>query len=359
MNSFGIIYRLMSFGESHGKAIGGVIDGMPAGLHVDFARLQAELDRRRPGQSELTSHRREPDRLQVLSGLFDGKTTGTPIGFVIENCDAHSDDYAPMAELYRPSHADYTYDVKYGLRDWRGGGRTSARETAVRIVAGAFARQALDVEGISVCACTSQVGDIVLPRDKALAMTREAVDANAVRCPDPGTATRMEQLIRRVRDEGDTVGGIVTCVIRGVPAGLGEPVFDKVQARLAYAMLSINAAKGFDYGLGFDEAGRRGSEMNDPFCSDGKGGITTRTNHSGGIQGGITNGRDIWFRVAFKPVPTLLRDVPTVDRQGRETILHARGRHDPCVLPRAVPVVEAMAAAVMLDMLLLGRCSRI
>lgn len=357
MNSFGEIFRLTSFGESHGVAVGGVVDGMPAGISIDIDRLQHELDRRRPGQSTIVTPRKESDRVRVLSGLFEGKTTGTPIGFAVENENQHSADYGNIRETFRPSHADFTYTTKYGLRDHRGGGRSSARETIARVVAGAFARQALEQLGVSIYAYTSQVGDIRLDSDYTK-YDPSLIDSNAVRCPDQQTAERMYALIDSVRREGDTIGGVVTCVVKGVPAGWGEPVFDKLHARLAYAMMGINAAKGFEFGMGFDGAAHRGSEMNDAFITD-NGRIRTSTNHSGGIQGGISNGEDIYFRVAFKPVATLLRDVETVDSECRPTVLKARGRHDPCVLPRAVPVVEAMAAMTLLDMYLLNKTTRL
>ncbi len=359
MNTFGRCYRLTSFGESHGPAVGGVIDGVPAGFKLDTAAVQAELDRRRPGQSSISSPRREPDRVNFLSGLFDGVTTGTPIGFTVGNRNQHTNDYDNLRHTYRPSHADYTYDVKYGTRDYRGGGRASARETISRVVGGAVARQMLASMGVSVYAYTSRVGELELyPEyqryDPAL------IETNPVRCPDPAMAAKMIDLIERVKQAGDTIGGVITGVIKGMPPGIGEPVFNKLQASLAAAMMSINAAKGFDYGMGFDNCGRLGSEMVDNFINDpATGGVSTTTNHSGGIQGGISNGRDIYFRVAFKPVATLLREVATVDDQANPTILQARGRHDPCVLPRAVPVVEAMAAMTVLDQILINRTCRL
>lgn len=358
MNTFGQIYRLTSFGESHGPAVGGVIDGMPAGVTIDPDAVQHELDRRRPGQSDIVTARRESDRVEILSGVYEGRTLGTPIGFIIRNSDSHSDDYENLRHVYRPSHADYTYDIKYGLRDHRGGGRSSARETVARVVGGAFARQALARLGVSIHAYTSAVGTVTLdvPLDH---LDLSLTESNAVRCPDPATAAEMERLIKAVKAEGDTVGGIVTCVIDGVPAGLGEPVFGKLHARLAEAMMSINAAKGFDYGMGFDGAAMRGSEVNDIFEPTDDGRITTRTNHSGGIQGGISNGARITMRVAFKPVATLLREIETVDDEGRKTVLKMRGRHDPCVVPRAVPIVEAMAAMTILDAVLLSKTVRI
>ena len=357
-NSFGNIFRLTSFGESHGAAIGGVIDGMPAGIAIDLDAVQRELDRRRPGQSAIVTARNEKDRVRILSGIFEGVTTGTSIGFIIENENQHSADYGNIKDAFRPSHAYYTYTTKYGLRDYRGGGRSSARETAARVVAGAFARQALAQLGIDLYAYTSQVGEIALSRDYRL-YSRDAIDTNAVRCPDATKAAEMEQLIKQVKGEGDTIGGIITGVITGVPVGLGEPVFGKLHAMLGAAMLSINAVKGFEYGDGFDFATRRGSEVNDAFVTDDAGHVSTATNHSGGIQGGISNGEDIIFRVAFKPVATLLRDVNTIDKDGNSITLKARGRHDPCVLPRAVPIVEAMAAMVILDAYLLNKTTHL
>ena len=357
-NSFGNIFRLTSFGESHGAAIGGVIDGMPAGIAIDLDAVQRELDRRRPGQSAIVTARNEKDRVRILSGIFEGVTTGTSIGFIIENENQHSADYGNIKDAFRPSHADYTYTSKYGLRDYRGGGRSSARETAARVVAGAFARQALAQLGIDLYAYTSQVGEIALSRDYRL-YSRDAIDTNTVRCPDATKAAEMEQLIKQVKGEGDTIGGIITGVITGVPVGLGEPVFSKLHAMLGAAMLSINAVKGFEYGDGFDFATRRGSEVNDAFTTDSEGRVRTATNHSGGIQGGISNGEDIIFRVAFKPVATLLRDVNTIDKDGNSITLKARGRHDPCVLPRAVPIVEAMAAMVILDAYLLNKTTHL
>lgn len=354
MNTFGKLYSFTSFGESHGAAIGGVIDGIPPRCRIDLARVQAELDRRRPGQSAITTQRNEADRLEILSGMLDGYTTGTPIGFIVRNNDQHSRDYSTLSRLYRPSHADYTYQAKYGIRDPRGGGRSSARENIARVVAGAFARQVLERSGIKIYAYTSQVGDIRLNAD----YTRydpSLIDSNPVRCPHPEAAEHMINLINRVKAHGDTVGGVVTCVIKGAPAGVGEPIYDKLQARLASAMLSINAAKGFDYGMGFDGCSHLGTEMIDSF----RPGPTTPTNHSGGIQGGITNGcQDIYFRVCFKPVATLLQPVDTIDSDGNAATLHMKGRHDPCVLPRAVPVVEAMACCVMLDAYLQYRARR-
>ncbi len=355
MNSFGERYRLTSFGESHGAAIGGVIDGMQPRIAIDLADVQRQLDRRRPGQSEITTARAETDRVEILSGMMDGLTTGTPIGFIVRNADHRSVDYDNMRSVLRPGHADYTYMKKYGIRDHRGGGRSSARETIARVVAGAFAMQALALHGISVRAYTSQVGEIKVTRPYT-ELDLDATDSNIARCPEADVAARMIELIKAVKAEGDTIGGVITCVVKGVPAGLGDPVFGKLHARLASAMMSINAAKGFDYGLGFDDCGRRGSEMIDTWlpADSHTPRVHTSANHSGGIQGGISNGEDIYFRVAFKPVATLLRDITTVDAEGRPATLHARGRHDPCVLPRAVPVVEAMAAMVIYDSLLIN-----
>lgn len=359
MNTFGNIYRLTTFGESHGVAVGGIIDGMPSGIDVDMEMVQRELDRRRPGQSSIVTARDEKDRVKILSGVFEGKTTGTPIGFMVENGNQHSSDYENIRHTFRPSHADYTYTEKYGLRDHRGGGRSSARETLSRVVGGAFAHQALAKLGISVYAYTSQVGDIRLDKDYT-AYDPSTIENNIVRCPDESVAADMIRLIEQVKKDGDTVGGVITGVITGVPAGLGEPAFGKLHAMLGGAMLSINAAKGFDYGMGFDGVGRRGSEMIDTFIpTDDVHGLRTASNNSGGIQGGISNGMDIYFRVAFKPVATLLKPVATVDDCGLKTELQARGRHDPCVLPRAVPIVEAMAAMTVLDAYLLNKCTRI
>lgn len=347
MNSIGNIFRLTTFGESHGEAIGGVIDGMPAGIPIDMAFIQQELNRRRPGQSHITTARQEADQVELLSGVFEGKTTGCPIGFIVRNTNQHSGDYDNMRELYRPSHADYTYSYKYGTRDHRGGGRSSARITISRCVAGALAKLVLKQIGVHITAFTSQIGDISLDRDYSKYDLTQ-VDSNIVRCPDADKAEQMIRLIEEVKAEGDTIGGVITCVIQGCPAGLGEPEFGKLHAMLGAAMLSINAVKGFEYGEGFEGVTARGSEQNDIFVNK-EGRITTMTNHSGGIQGGISNGQDIYCRIAFKPVATLLREQKTVDIQGKETTLTAKGRHDPCVLPRAVPIVEAMAAMTILD----------
>lgn len=356
-NSFGNIVRLTSFGESHGKGIGGVLDGFPAGIKIDMAFIQAELDRRKPGQSKLTTDRKEGDKVEFLSGIFEEKTTGCPIAFIVWNENQHSSDYNNLREVYRPSHADFTYMTKYGIRDHRGGGRSSARETISRVVAGALAKLALKQLGISIQAYTSQVGEIALAKDYTH-YDLAAAEENAVRCPDAEKAKAMEELICRVKAEGDTIGGVITCVIKGCPIGLGEPVFGKLHAALGNAMLSINAAKAFEYGNGFNGLEQKGSEQNDVFFNN-NGRIETRTNHSGGIQGGISNGQDIYFRVAFKPVATLLMEQHTVNIDGIDTTLKARGRHDPCVLPRAVPIVEAMAALTILDYYLIDRTTQL
>jgi chorismate synthase len=354
VNTFGTLFRLTTFGESHGEAIGGVVDGMPAGIDIDMDFIQQELNRRRPGQSSITTSRQEADQVELLSGVFEGKSTGCPIGFIVRNTNQHSQDYENMRCLFRPSHADYTYHYKYGTRDHRGGGRSSARITISRCVGGALAKLALRQLGISIQAYTSQIGDIALERDYRL-YDLSKTETNAVRCPDAEKAAQMEELVKKVKAEGDTIGGIITCVIKGCPAGLGEPEFGKLHAALGAAMLSINAVKGFEYGEGFSGVTARGSEQNDIFVSQAQGGVTTATNRSGGIQGGISNGQDIYFRVAFKPVATILTEQDTVDLEGKPTTLTARGRHDPCVLPRAVPIVEAMAAMVILDHYLLQK----
>ena len=357
MNTFGNIFRLTTFGESHGEAIGGVIDGMPAGIEIDVDFIQNELNRRRPGQSKITTSRQEPDQVELLSGVFEGKSTGCPIGFIVRNQNQHSQDYENMRCLFRPSHADYTYHQKYGIRDHRGGGRSSARITISRCVGGALAKLALRQLGVTVQAYTSQVGDIALERDYQR-YDLSQTESNAVRCPDPEKAAQMEALITQVKAEGDTIGGIITCVIKGCPVGLGEPEAGKLHASLGAAMLSINAVKGFEYGEGFEGVTARGSEQNDVFISNNNGSVTTTTNHSGGIQGGISNGQDIYFRVAFKPVATLLREQNTVDLEGNPTTLTAKGRHDPCVLPRSVPIVEAMAAMTILDHFMLSKVQK-
>ena len=347
MNTTGLIYRLTSYGESHGGAIGGVIEGVPAGIALDIEAIQAFLARRRPGQSAITTTRNESDRVEFLSGIFEGTTTGTPIGFMVRNNDARSSDYEATRHIFRPSHADYTYTAKYGHRDHRGGGRASARVTIATCVAGAIALQILHQIGVTIKAYTSQIGSIALPYDYT-AYNLDTVDNNAVRCPDNEIATRMEELIKEVRAEGDSVGGIVTCVVQGVPAGWGEPIYDKLHADLGKAMLNINAVKGFEYGMGFAGATQRGSQVCDILtCDNGR--IATRTNYSGGIQGGISNGADIYFRVAFKPTPTLLQPIESITDQGEATLLNNNGRHDPCVVPRAIPIVEASAAMVLLD----------
>lgn len=356
MNTFGQLFRITTFGESHGPAIGVVIDGCPAGVEIDAVFIQQELNRRRPGQSRYTTQRREDDTFTILSGVFEGRTTGAPIAIVIENTDARSKDYEHLKATFRPSHADYTYEVKYGFRDYRGGGRSSARETAARVAAGALAKLLLHKYGISIQAYVSQVGNIIAPPYTELDLSR--TEDNPVRCPHEATAAKMMELIEEVRKSRDTIGGVVTGVIHSVPAGLGEPVFGKFHAELGRAMLSINAVKGFEIGSGFDGVTMRGSEHNDVFVNEG-GIIRTKTNHSGGVQGGITNGEDIYFRVAFKPVATIMQDQPSVDKAGNETVVTGRGRHDPCVVPRAVPIVEAMAALVTADFILLNKLSRV
>ena len=356
-NTFGEIFTLTTFGESHGEAIGGVVDGMPAGIIIDMDFIQSELNRRRPGQSSITTSRNEPDKVEFLSGVFEGKSTGCPIGFIVRNTNQHSNDYENMRSLFRPSHADYTYTNKYGERDHRGGGRSSARITISRCVAGALAKLVLKQLNISITAYTSQVGNIALEHNY-LHYDLTQTENNAVRCPDPIKAVEMEHLISEVKAQGDTIGGVITCVIKGCPVGLGEPEFGKLHAYLGAAMLSINAAKGFEYGEGFSCVTARGSEQNDVFINK-NGNIATATNHSGGIQGGISNGEDIYFRVAFKPVATILMQQDTVDKYGTPTTLNAKGRHDPCVLPRAVPIVEAMAAMTILDCYLLYKASKL
>ncbi|VAW11175.1 Chorismate synthase [hydrothermal vent metagenome] len=347
-NVFGTLFKLMTFGESHGVAIGGVLDGCPSGIILDLEAIQNDLNRRKPGQSAIVTQRKEPDTVEFLSGIFEGKTTGTPIGFTIHNTNQKSHDYSHIKDSYRPSHADYVYDQKYGFRDYRGGGRSSARETASRVVAGAIAKQFLS--SIRINAFVSQVGNLRLEKDyKELDLS--LIESNPVRCPDPAMAKKMEEHIKEVRSEGDTIGGVISCVIQHVPVGLGEPVFDKLHAELGKAMLSINAVKGFEYGSGFEGVKMRGSQHNDQYNNDG----TTRTNNSGGIQGGISNGMDIYFNVAFKPVATVLRAYETIDKKGNTVQTQGKGRHDPCVVPRAVPIVEAMAALVLADFTLLNR----
>lgn len=347
-NSFGTLFKLSSFGESHGVAIGGMIDGCPSGLIIDLEAIQHQLDRRKPGQSSITTARKESDTVQFLSGIFEGVTLGTPIGFIIPNQDQQSADYSALKNVYRPSHADYTYEAKYGIRDYRGGGRSSARETACRVVAGAIASQFLETKHIRISAFVSQVGKI--SSEMPMQFPSESqVDASMVRCPDLTAASQMEALILEMKQAGDTIGGVITCMIEGVPAGLGEPVFDKLHADLGKAMLSINAVKGFEIGNGFSSVTMKGSEHNDNFETDVDGKIKTQTNHSGGIQGGISNGEIIWFKVAFKPVASIAMKQETLNTSLEKTQLKIQGRHDPCVVPRAVPIVEAMAALVVAD----------
>lgn len=351
-NSFGNLFKLTTFGESHGTAIGGIIDGCPSGLELDLDAIQEDLNRRKPGQSEIVTQRKEPDTVHFLSGIFEGKTTGTPIGFTIENANQKSKDYLYIKDVYRPSHADFTYDKKYSNRDYRGGGRSSARETACRVVAGAVAKQLL--KDIKIHAFTSSVGKIYI--DKPYQdLDFSKIESNAVRCPDEAVAEKMISHIKDIKKQGDTIGGTVTCVLQNVPIGLGEPVFDKLHAELGKAMLSINAVKGFEYGSGFCGVQMKGSEHNDLFNNDG----TTKTNLSGGIQGGISNGMDIYFRVAFKPVATIMQKQNTLDNQGNIVEMQGRGRHDPCVVPRAVPIVEAMAALVIADYYLLNKTTKL
>lgn len=355
-NSYGKIFRITTFGESHGPAIGVIIDGCPAGLAIDEAFIQSELTRRKPGQSRITTQRKEDDILKVLSGVFEGVSTGMPIALTIENQDQRSKDYSHIARTFRPSHADFTYQSKYGLRDYRGGGRSSARETAARVAAGAIAKLFLQKNGISIQAYVSQVGEIKAPSFETLDLSR--TEENIIRCPDAATAEKMIALIEQVRLDRDTIGGIVTGVILGVPVGLGEPVFDKLHAELGKAMLGINAVKGFEYGSGFEGIKMRGSQHNDAFYKDGDR-IRTKTNHSGGIQGGISNGEPIYFSVAFKPVATIMQDQESVDQEGSAVTVSGKGRHDPCVVPRAVPIVESMAALVIADFLLQAKASKI
>lgn len=351
-NTFGSLFRLTTFGESHGTAIGGVIDGCPSGLELDVETIQNELNRRKPGQSAIVTQRKEPDTVAFLSGIFEGKTTGAPIGFAIHNTNQKSKDYSHIKDSYRPSHADYVYDKKYGFRDYRGGGRSSARETASRVVAGAVAKQLLS--RIKINAFVSQVGELKLNRPyQELDFT--LIESNPVRCPDTEMAKKMEEYIKSIKKQGDTIGGVISCVAQNVPIGLGEPVFDKLHAELGKAMLSINAVKGFEYGSGFDGVKMRGSEHNDSFNPDG----TTKTNKSGGVQGGISNGMDIYFNVAFKPVATVLQGYETIDKDGNTVTTQGKGRHDPCVVPRAVPIVEAMTALVLADFALRARANKI
>ncbi len=347
-NTFGKIFTLTTFGESHGEAIGGIIDGCPAGIELDLNAIQSEMDRRKPGQSKIVTQRKEPDEVQFLSGIFEGKTTGMSIGFMIKNVQQRSNDYSHIKDAYRPSHADFTYDKKYGTRDYRGGGRASARETANWVVGGAVAKQVIST--IKINAFTSSVGSIFMEKPYQ-EIDFSAIESNIVRCPDKETAQKMIAYINEIKTQGDTVGGTVTCVIQNIPVGLGEPIFDKLHAQLGKAMLSINAVKGFEYGSGFCGAKMKGSEHNDILNEDG----TTKTNLSGGIQGGITNGMDIYFRVAFKPVATIMQVQQTINTEGDSVEIHGKGRHDPCVVPRAVPIVEAMAALVLVDFMLLNK----
>lgn len=353
MNTFGKLFRLTSFGESHGRGIGGIIDGCPAGLELDIELIQQDLARRKPGQSKITTQRKEPDQVEFLSGIFEGKTQGTPIAFAVWNKDQHSGDYNDLKDVFRPSHADYTYLQKYGTRDHRGGGRSSARETIARVVAGAIAKQILAKSGVSIHAFVSQVADITL-RKPYTELDLSKTEDNIVRCPDSETARKMIARIEEAAKDRDTVGGIITGIVKGVPAGWGEPVFNKLHADLGFAMLGINAVKGFEYGSGFEGVKLKGSEHNDVFLQTSEG-IRTETNHSGGIQGGISNGEDIYFKVAFKPIATILKEQQTVDINSNEVTINPKGRHDPCVLPRAVPIVEAMAALVLVDHFLFSK----
>lgn len=356
-NTFGKVWQIMSFGESHGKGIGVVIDGCPAGLIIDKSYIEFELNRRRPGQSDIVTQRNETDTCEVLSGVMDGVSTGTPIAIWIANKNQKPKDYNHVQHQYRPSHADYTYDAKYGHRDYRGGGRSSARETAARVASGAVAKLLLRRLGIEITAYVAQVGSISCP--EVANPSSDIIEANIVRCADPVTADHMINYIKDVRAQGDTVGGMIRCVMKGVPVGLGEPVYDKLHAQLAKAMLSINAVKGFDYGSGFDSVAMRGSEHNDTFEIRDNGEVRTTTNYSGGIQGGISNGMDIYFRVAFKPVATIMQDQKSIDNEGNPVVLKGKGRHDPCVVPRAVPIVESMAANVLADFVLRSRHSKL
>lgn len=357
-STYGKIFKIATFGESHGVGIGVVIEGCPAGVTFDPEFIQSELTRRKPGQSRITTQRKEADEFEVLSGVFEGKTTGTPIALVIRNEDQRSKDYSHIAAQFRPSHADYTYQVKYGVRDYRGGGRSSARETAARVAAGALAKLMLAELGISIQAYVSQVGTMKLEKSYH-ELDLSETESNAVRCPDPEMAQQMFDYIDSIRKQGDSIGGVVNCVVKGAPAGWGEPVFDKLHAELGKAMLSINAVKGFEYGSGFDGVLLPGSQHNDAFYTDENGGVHTRTNHSGGIQGGISNGEDIYFRTAFKPVATIMQDQESIDQFGNVAVVQGKGRHDPCVVPRAVPIVEAMAALVLADFYLRNRASKL
>lgn len=347
-SSYGYLFKVTTFGESHGTAIGGIIEGFPPNIEIDFAYIQSELDRRKPGQSKIVSQRKESDTVRFLSGIFEGKSTGTPIGFLIENENEKSADYEHLKDAYRPSHADFTYDQKYGIRDYRGGGRSSARETACRVVAGALAKLFLRQKGIEINAFVDQVGSVQMPQAAKSSPDFHLIESNPVRCPHPETAQKMEELIASVKKKGDTIGGSVYCIVQGVPSGLGEPVFDKLHAELGKAMLSINAAKAFEIGAGFSSIEKSGSELNDIFLEKG----STKTNNSGGIQGGISNGMPIYFRTAFKPVATIMQTQQSINTKLEEISLEAKGRHDPCVVPRAVPIVEAMTAIVLLDFFL-------
>tara|TARA_Y100000739_G_C20603700_1_gene464367 strand:+ start:375 stop:1436 length:1062 start_codon:yes stop_codon:yes gene_type:complete len=351
-NSFGNIFRLTTFGESHGEAIGGIIDGCPSGHKIDLNIITYEMNRRKPGQSKIVTQRKEDDYVEFLSGIFEGKTTGTPIGFIIKNKDHKSKDYNHLKKSYRPSHADFVYDEKYGHRDYRGGGRSSARETACRVVAGAIAKQIIN--NIKIFAYTSSIGKVSL-LDDAIIENFSKIEESIVRCPDKNTSEKMISEIKKARKNGDTLGGVVKCIIKNVPVGLGEPVFNKLHSELGRAMLSINAVKGFEYGSGFEGTKMKGSKHNDIFKKD----QTTITNHSGGIQGGISNGMDIYFNIAFKPVATIMRDQKTINSKGEESIIKGKGRHDPCVVPRAIPIVEAMAAMVILDYYLINKTKQI
>ncbi len=356
-NSFGQLFKITTFGESHGKAIGAIIDGCPAGLELDLNQIQKDLDRRKPGQSAIVTQRKEPDEFEILSGVFEGVTTGTPLCIVIWNKGQKSKDYSHIKDLWRPSHADYTYQEKYGLRDYKGGGRSSARETAARVATGAIAKQILAKKDIGINAFVSQVGNIEISKSFD-ELDLSVTESNVVRCPDTQTANKMIKLIKETKKQGDTVGGKITCIAQNLPAGLGEPVFDKLHAQLAKAMMSINAVKGFEYGSGFGAIAMKGSQHNDVFTTEG-GKIITKTNYSGGVQGGISNGMPLYFNVAFKPVATIMRDQQSIDQRGKEAVIKGKGRHDPCVVPRAVPIVEAMTALVLVDFLMLNRVIRL
>lgn len=358
MNTYGKVFRITTFGESHGKGVGVILDGCPAGLQVDESLIQQEMQRRKPGQSKITTQRKEGDEIRILSGIFEGITQGTPISMIVENADQRSKDYSHIQDKFRPSHADYTYHAKYGHRDYRGGGRSSARETLARVAAGAIAKQFLATEGISITAYVSQVGALTLDEDYSQ-FDFTNIENNIVRCPDAEMAEKMIDLIDQTRKNRDTIGGVITGVLQGVPAGLGEPAFDKLHAELAKAMMSINAAKGFEYGSGFEGVKMNGSQHNDAFYTDENGRIRTETNFSGGIQGGISNGEDIYFKVAFKPVATIMMDQPSINEAGEEVTVSGKGRHDPCVVPRAVPIVEAMAALVIADFLLRNKTAKL